>query len=122
MAEPTAPITAGILLAALAATIPGVDASVVIGAFSGSVVFVLASNDLTNLRKVAYFMLSFTGGLLAAGMAAASLSALLAILPATIVVPNGVGAMLASAMVVKLLLWLISRDPSGVIDLLRRKP
>jgi hypothetical protein len=120
MAEPTATTIAGsgVAVAAIMSLIPGVDASQVLGAFSGSVVFVLASDDLAAWRKVAYFMLSFIGGLLAAGFASATVSFFL---PAQIAVSHGVGALLASALVVKLLLWLISRDPSSAFDFLKGK-
>lgn len=120
MAEPTSTTTATFALtgASLFALFPGVDAGVVLGAFAGAAVFVLSSNDISNPRKIAYLCLAFFAGLLAAPMAA---SLLATVLPDKVQVPSSVGALLAAAIVIKLLIWLIDRagDPGALLANLR---
>ena len=84
--------------------LPGVDAATVLGAFAGAAVFALNSDDLSTGKKVAFLMLSIVMGWLTAPLAAALIAW---VLPANIHVSQGVGALVASAVVVKLLLALI---------------
>ncbi|MDD5175742.1 MAG: putative holin [Sterolibacterium sp.] len=122
MAEPISSTTASASVAtvALLAMFPGVDASVVLGAFSGSVVFVLASDELTVVKKVGYLLAAFGAGILAAQMTAGILSA---IIPGAVAVSPGVGALLAATLVIKTLLWLLDRNLGELIDLVRgRRP
>lgn len=118
MAEPISSSTAGTTLAtvALISMLPGVDASIVLGAFSGSIVFVLSSDDLAAIKKIGFLLASFAAGVIGAPMVAALLTA---VLPGSIDIPNGVGAMLAAALTVKSLLWLLSRDLGQIIDIVR---
>ncbi|SUD65900.1 Phage Tail Protein X [Pandoraea pnomenusa] len=53
--------TAGVAVLSL---FPGVDAAVVMGAFAGAGVFVLASDDLAPLKRLAFFLISFVAGCL----------------------------------------------------------
>ncbi|USM11616.1 LysA [Burkholderia phage Carl1] len=85
---------------------PGVDANVVMGAFAGSLLFVMTSADPSIPKRVAFFVISFVAGCLTAELFAAGLDA---VLPARIDVHAGIGALIASALVVKLLLWLIAQ-------------
>ncbi|MEO3714003.1 putative holin [Roseateles flavus] len=119
MAEPVSSSTATATLAgvALLSVLPGVDAARVLGAFAGAVVFVLASQDLGLLRKAAFFLVAFIGGLLGAELAAGLVSS---ILPSRLEVSSGVGALLAAALVVKLLLGLIDKLTVGALTGLLR--
>lgn len=108
--------TASIATVALLAMFPGVDASVVLGSFSGSVVFVLASDELTAVKKVGYLLAAFGAGILAAPMTAGILSA---VIPGPVAVSPGVGALLAATLVIKTLLWLLDRNLGELIDLVR---
>lgn len=121
MAEPVSSTTATASIAAVAllAMFPGVDASVILGAFSGSIVFVLASDELTAVKKIGFLVPSFGAGLLAAPMTAAVLSA---VLPGAVTVSPGVGALLAATLVVKTLLWLLDRNLGELVDLVRGRP
>ncbi|MRR50787.1 MAG: alkaline phosphatase, partial [Rhodocyclaceae bacterium] len=96
--------------------LPGVEPAMVLGAFSGAVVFVMASDELSAVKKIGYFIPSFLGGLLAAKMVADILSSMM---PSALPVNTGVGALLASTLVVKTLLWLLARDPTSVIEFFR---
>lgn len=107
MAEPISTSTT----AALAVTgvgavslLPGVDPSTVLGAFAGAAVFALNADELSTGKKVAFLLLSIVMGCLTAPLAASLLARLL---PTDTEVSHGVGALVASAVLVKLLLALI---------------
>lgn len=107
MAEPiSASTTAALAVTGIGAItlVPGVDAATVLGAFAGAAVFALNSDELTTGKKIAFLMLSIVMGWLAAPLAA---SLIARILPADTEVSHGVGALVASAVLVKLLLALI---------------
>ncbi|SDP46226.1 Putative phage holin [Ralstonia sp. 25mfcol4.1] len=107
MAEPiSASSTAALAVTGIGAItlVPGVDAATVLGAFAGAAVFALNSDELTTGKKIAFLMLSIVMGWLAAPLAA---SLIARILPADTEVSHGVGALIASAVLVKLLLALI---------------
>ena len=120
MAEPvTSSYATGTVAAiALLSLFPGVQAAVVLGSFAGAVVFVMASDDLNLGKKAAFFVISFIAGCLAAPIAAGLLAGLL---PARIAVSEGVGALIAAALAVRLLLWLIRRaeNPADLLDSLK---
>ncbi|MBV7413608.1 putative holin [Aeromonas sp. sif2433] len=79
-------------------TLPGVDTSVVLGAFTGALIFTSITDELGWLRKIALFIASFITGLLLAGLAGHLLAN---ILPANVDVSNAVGAIIASTLTVK---------------------
>lgn len=118
MAEPTSTTTAAVATAGLLAMFPGVDAGIVLGAFSGAAVFVLSAADYSTLKKLAYLALAFFAGMLAAPLAAGLLAT---ILPASVQAPPAVGALLAAALTIKLLLWLIegAGDPLALLEKIR---
>lgn len=107
MAEPIATSTT----AALAVTsvgaitlLPGVDAATVLGAFAGAAVFVLNADEMSTPKKLAFLVLSIVAGCLAAPLAAALIAKAL---PTDAEVSHGVGALVAAAVLVKILLALI---------------
>jgi len=113
MAEPiSASSTAALAVTGVGAItlVPGVDAATVLGAFAGAAVFALNSDELTTGKKIAFLMLSIVMGWLAAPLAA---SLIARILPADTEVSHGVGALVASAVLVKLLLALIRLADNG---------
>lgn len=120
MAEPTSTTAATVAVtgASLLALFPGLDAGAVLGAFAGASVFVMSSNDLTTLKKLAFLGLAIVAGLIAAPMAAALLAI---ILPQSVQVSAGVGALIASALVIKVLIWLINKadNPTALLSVLK---
>lgn len=114
MAEPasTSAATAAVTGASLLALFPGLDAGAVLGAFAGASVFVMASNELTTIKKLAFLALAFVAGLIAAPMSAALLAT---VLPNRVQVSAGVGALVASALVIKVLIRLINKDPADLL-------
>lgn len=113
MAEPiSTSSTAAIAVTGVGAIslLPGVDAATVLGAFAGAAVFALNSDELSTGKKVAFLALSIVMGCLAAPLAASLLGR---VLPAGTEVSHGVGALVASAVLVKLLLALIRLADNG---------
>ncbi|SMC24179.1 Putative phage holin [Andreprevotia lacus DSM 23236] len=108
MAEPisTTAASASLGIPALLSLVPGVDPAVVWGAFAGAVVFVLASDELTRLKKVVFFCISFGAGCLCASLVTGLIAG---VIPRTVEVSRGIGAMVAAAVIVKILQWLIRR-------------
>ncbi|CAM3103423.1 putative holin [Cupriavidus taiwanensis] len=90
--------------------LPGVDAATVLGAFAGAAVFALNSDDMSTAKKLAFLVLSIVAGCLAAPLAAALIAKAL---PTDAEVSHGVGALVASAVIVKLLLMLIRVASNG---------
>lgn len=107
MTEPiAASSTAAVAVTAAGAIslLPSVDAATVLGAFAGAAVFALNSDELSISKKLAFLVLSVVAGCLSAPLAAALIAK---VLPADAEVDLGVGALVASTVVVKLLLSLI---------------
>lgn len=120
MAEPSTTAAATSLTGvAILASLPGVDAAVVLGAFSGAVVFVMASDELTPAKKIGFFLPAFFAGLLGA---ATGVKALEAALLGHMAVSPGVGALVVATTAVKLLIWLLGQNVDSLMALLRRKP
>lgn len=122
MTEPisTSYATGTTLTLFLISLVPGIDATIVLGAFSGAVVFAMTSDDLSTLKKIIFLFVSFTGGCLCARMATDGLAYML---PASIAPNAGVGALLSAAVIVKLLLYAIrvAGDPGKVLGGLFKK-
>jgi hypothetical protein len=108
MAEPVSTSSATVAAVGVAtlSLFPGVDANVVMGAFAGSLLFVMTGKDPSLPKRFAFFVISFVAGCLTAEMFAVGIGTML---PAKIAIHNGIGALVASALVVKLLLWLIAQ-------------
>ena len=104
--------TGAVTSLAVISLFPGIDAAIVLGAFAGAVVFVLTSDDLTLFKRLGFMAISFIAGCLAAQTVADLLSSFIP----KVVVSNGIGALVAAAISVRLLLWLIKRanDPTGL--------
>lgn len=69
MMEPTSSaVSAGVAMGAVAFTslLPGVNGDALIGAFAGAVVFALHSKDISVVKRLAYMVVSFIIGYLAA--------------------------------------------------------
>lgn len=121
MAEPVSSTaaTGSIWAVTLLSMFPGIESAVVLGSFAGAVVFVLSSADLSPIAKAASFVVSFIAGCIGAGFMAGMVSALT---PQPVTVPEGVGALLAAALAVRLLMWLIRKaeDPEALVGRVRK--
>ncbi|QNM96384.1 putative holin [Chitinimonas koreensis] len=117
MAEPitaTTSATPALLGVTLLALFPGLDAATVLGAFAGAAVFVVSARELTRWQRLAYFAAALAAGVVLGRFAADLLTGWL---PMRVAIPAGVGALLSSAVVIKLLLWLIGQadNPAGLL-------
>ena len=116
MPEPISSSAATSTLSALTllSLFPGVDPGVLLGAFAGALVFIATTAELGNLRKAGLFVAAFVAGALAAPLVAAMLAS---VLPLSVEVPRAVGAMLASALAVHLLQWILRKMPEDLLKL-----
>ncbi|HEH9402141.1 MAG: putative holin [Aeromonas sobria] len=123
MPEPISTFTATSTLAGLAMlfTLPGLDPAMVLGAFTGAIVFAATAEEKGVLRNITLLIASFITGLLLTDLAADLLAN---ILPVSINVSKAVGALIASSMTVRLLQTVI-RNQDRLLDGLfnkRNKP
>lgn len=112
----TGAATAMITSASVIGVVSGLDAGVVIGAFSGAVVFVLVAADMSLWRKLTMFAVSFLLGIISAEFVAGLVNS---VSPVEVKAGAPVGAMIAGAMVVRVLMGL-SSDTGNVFSLLSK--
>ncbi|MCX8578824.1 hypothetical protein J3U35_05160 [Gilliamella sp. B2717] len=107
MTEPTTTtFTAVISAFSISIIYPNVENGIILGALCGSILLVISEEQISVLRRIVLFFISFAIGML---LAEITLYLLLPFFPSNIQtkVPLGLGALVASAVSVKLLLWLI---------------
>lgn len=114
MSEPvssTAVATYGLALTVLMGTVSEIPAGVFIGAFAGSVVYVLTNSDIPTFKRLCFFLISFIVGILGSEYAANLMTALTAVWMPTnaVVVDRSIGAIVASAVAIKIILALIAK-------------
>ncbi|XEI33371.1 phage holin family protein [Aeromonas veronii] len=120
MPEPISSGTAASTVTGLAvlSLLPGLDADVVMGAFAGALIWICTTEELGILRRLALFVAAFMVGLHGAGFCAALLGT---ITPESLAVPRAVGALVASAITVRLLQFVLRKSPDDLLNLLRRR-
>lgn len=96
------PVAAGVAYATFLSTMAP---EIVLGAFTGSVIFLLGASNKPKWLWIVYFVVAFLTGVLGAHTVAAITSEMLAILRITAEVPEGFGALLAAACVINTLGW-----------------
>lgn len=119
MAEPvgtTGAATTALTSVTVVGLLSGVDSGVLIGAFAGAVIFVMSASEFSWLKKMALFVASLLVGILAAPFAAAIITWAT---PVGIEAHEPVGALVASAIAVRLLMS-ASQNPTGFFDRFRR--
>lgn len=102
MSEPISTTTAStaVVTAGALTLLPGIDPGVVVGAFTGSLLFIMSDISSTTLQKIALFVVAFLGGALCAQWSATALSH---ILPDSLPINSAMAAIIASAVVVRCL-------------------
>ena len=123
MTEPTSLTFTSIIRAfSLSMIYPNTENGVILGAICGSILLVISEQYISPFRRIVLFFISFAIGLLLAEM---TQYLLIPIFPANIQtkIPPGLGALVASAISVKLLLWLIKKfdDPTDLFNNFRGK-
>ncbi|WP_288739581.1 putative holin [uncultured Rheinheimera sp.] len=120
MSDPisTTSATAAVTTASLLTLVPGVDPAVVIGAFTGAMLFILSDESIGKFKRFGLFMASFLGGALCAQWAAVALSFFL---PSTLPVNPGMAAIIAAACVVRILQYIIhlSNNPDSWLSVIK---
>jgi len=108
MSEPVSSITATtatLATVSFASLFANTPAGVYVGAFTGAVVYVLSSQELSRFAQVGYFVASFLLGIMGADFTTAILSKLLAsYLPVGTVVDTWLGATVTAALGVCILI------------------
>lgn len=100
VSQPALGTATGISFAAFLAQLPP---EVVMGAFMGSVLYLLGNKDKPKWQWVLLFVISFIAGLLGANFVADLLTGAVGLLSIKVAVPTGLGAMLASSCAVNIL-------------------
>lgn len=88
------PPAAGIGYLAFIASLPP---EVVMGAFAGSVIFLLGSKNKTTMQWLVLFLLAFLTGIIGSTLVAEICGGLLGLIRITVSVPHGIGAIVAAA-------------------------
>ncbi|MBZ7195458.1 hypothetical protein FMK61_01515 [Klebsiella oxytoca] len=96
----------------------GTDYGVVFGAFAGSVFYIATAADLSATRRMAYFVVSYIAGVLCAGLVGSKLSALTGYSDKPL---DAIGAVIISALAVKILTFLNNQDISSLVALITRR-
>jgi hypothetical protein len=120
MSEPISTTSASYAVATASALtlVPGAEPAVMIGAFTGAVLFIISNEALGHYKRVALFIVSFLGGVLCANWFAKALSVAL---PDSLQVNGGMAALIASACVVRMLQYLmqLTNDPQSWVNFIK---
>nr|WP_318381248.1 phage holin family protein [uncultured Enterobacter sp.] len=93
------------------------DYGVVFGAFAGAVFYAATAAHLSRLRLIAYFLTSFIVGVIGAGLMGAKLAALTGYTDPSL---DALGAVLISALIIKVLKFLYKQDLMSLVNWLVR--
>lgn len=117
MSEPVSTTKAVAAVSALT-LIPGADPAAIIGAFTGAVLFIMSNDQLSTVKRIGLFLVSFLGGLVCADWSSILISNLL---PDSLQISSGMGALIASACVVRLVQYLMNLmdDPKRFLAFIR---
>jgi len=88
------------------------DASTLIGAFSGAVIFVLSSDDYSKLYRMILGIVSFFGGVISSDFISEMVGPML---PHNVTLPQSVSALFSSAGIVRVLLF-FSKNSSTIVE------
>lgn len=94
----------------------GLDYGVVFGAFAGAVYYVATAADLTTPRRVAYFLVSYIAGVLCAGLVGSKLAVWTGYSDKPL---DALGAVIISALAIKILTFVSNQDLAGVFSRFR---
>ena len=96
----------------------GTDYGVVFGAFAGSVFYIATAADLSTPRRMAYFVVSYIAGVLCSGLVGSMLSDLIGYNDKPL---DAIGAVIISALAVKILTFLNNQDIGSLVALITRR-
>ena len=110
-------VTGGLMAASLFGLIAGIDYGVVFGAFAGAVFYVATAVNISRFRLAAYFMTSFIVGVLGAGLIGTKLAIWTGYSERSL---DELGAVLLSALIIKILTFLNNQDLTELYKILTR--
>ena len=96
----------------------GTDYGVVFGAFAGAVFYIATAADLSVLRRLAYFFVSYIVGILCSGLFGSKLTSLTGYTEKPL---DAIGAVIASALAVQILTFLNKQDIGSLVALITRR-
>ncbi|HFT7511199.1 phage holin family protein [Enterobacter mori] len=96
----------------------GTDYGVVFGAFAGAVFYIASAVDLSATRRLAYFIVSYIAGILCSGLVGSKLSAWTGYSDKPL---DAIGAVIISALAVKILTFLNNQDIGSLVALITRR-
>ena len=97
--------------------ITNTDYGVVFGAFAGAVFYVATAANITRIRLVGYFLTSFIVGVLGAGLVGSMLTAWTGYKDRPL---DAVGAVLISALIIKVLTFINNQDINSLAGMVSR--
>ncbi|HAS1379765.1 TPA: hypothetical protein I4D10_08750 [Enterobacter hormaechei] len=96
----------------------GTDYGVVFGAFAGAVFYIATAADLSVLRRLAYFFVSYIVGILCSGLLGSKLTSWTGYTEKPL---DAIGAVVASALAVQILTFLNKQDIGSLVALITRR-
>lgn len=111
---------AGVALtsASIYGLLTGTDYGIVFGAFAGSVFYIATAADLGLIRRLAYFMVSYIAGVLCSGLIGSILSGWTGYKDKPL---DALGAVIVSALAVKVLTFINNQDINSLVALIMRR-
>ncbi|MDF7681520.1 phage holin family protein [Enterobacteriaceae bacterium ESL0689] len=104
--------------ASLYGLLTGTDYGVVFGAFAGAVFYIASAADLSAVRRVAYFVVSFIAGVLCAGLLGSKLATWTGYSDKPL---DALAAVIIAALAVKILAFVNSQDIGSLVALITRR-
>ena len=110
-------VAGGLMGAGMFGLVTGIDYGVVFGAFAGAVFYVATAVNITRFRLAAYFMTSFIVGVLGAGLIGTKLASWTGYSGRPL---DALGAVLISALIIKILTFLNNQELTDLYKILTR--
>ncbi|MDF3830250.1 phage holin family protein [Pseudocitrobacter sp. 2023EL-00150] len=104
--------------ASLYGLLTGTDYGIVFGAFAGAVFYIATASDLGLFRRLAYFMVSYIAGVLCSGLIGSLLAGWTGYKDKPL---DALGAVIVSALAVKVLTFLNNQDIGSLVALITRR-
>lgn len=110
-------VAGGLMGAGMFGLVTGIDYGVVFGAFAGAVFYVATAVNITRFRLAAYFMTSFIVGVLGSGLIGTKLAIWTGYNERPL---DSLGAVLISALIIKILTFLNNQELTDLYKILTR--
>ncbi|HCB1502494.1 TPA: phage holin family protein [Klebsiella michiganensis] len=110
-------VAGGLMGAGMFGLVTGIDYGVIFGAFAGAVFYVATAVNITRFRLAAYFMTSFIVGVLGAGLIGTKLASWTGYSERPL---DALGAVLISALIIKILTFLNNQELTDLYKILTR--